>query len=191
MQFTGERIIPKENCGNIHEHVTLYQRNLNYVENKFVLDIACGVGWGTELLAKGAKFVIGVDVDAPSIEYAKKEYTGDNFRFVQGSILSIPFPDQLFDVVNSIETFEHVKRYEIETLVSECYRVLKPGGLFIFSTPDGSQFEYQPKNETEYVGYHFWHYTKDELEKLLAVFSRVNIQKYEQDSSSFYVICKK
>ena len=106
MKFTGERIIPKENLGNIHEHITLYQRNLNYVENKFVLDIACGVGWGTELLAQKAKFVIGVDVDAPSIEYAKKEYIGDNFRFVQGSILTIPFPDQLFDVVNSIETFE-------------------------------------------------------------------------------------
>lgn len=188
MKFTGERIIPKQNCGNIEEHASMYAESLKYVENKFVLDIACGVGWGTEVLAKKAKYVIGVDIDPSAIQYAKQEYIGNNFCFCQGSILKIPFPE-IFDVVNSIETFEHVKRYEIEFLISECHRVLKPKGLFVFSTPDCDQFFYQPKNESEYVGFHFWHYTKGELLSLLKPFSKVSVEK--PFGSSFFVVCEK
>jgi len=190
MEFTGERIIPKIKRGNIEEHVLLYQESLKYVENKFVLDIACGVGWGTELLATKSKCVIGVDIDSQAIEYAKKEYVGDNFTFCSGSILKIPFPENNFDVVNSIETFEHVKRFEIETLISECHRVLKPEGLFIFSTPDFDQFPYQPKTEKEYRGFHFWHYKKEELFELLQpFFKEVAVEKPQ--GAGFHAVCKK
>lgn len=186
MKYTGERIIPKL-MGN-EGHKLLYEKSLEYVENKFVLDIACGAGWGTVILATKAQYVIGADISQEAVTYAKNEYPQKNFCYCCGSILSIPFPDNIFDVVNSIETFEHVLRSQINTLIYECHRVLKPNGLFVFSTPNNDLYPYQPKNESEYIGYHFWHYTEKELSDLLKpLFVDIVIEK----PGSLYVTCRK
>lgn len=186
MKYTGERIIPKI-MGN-EGHKPLYERSLKYVENKFVLDIASGAGWGTEILATKAQYVIGADISQEAVAYAKKEYPQKNFCYCCGNILNIPFPDGVFDVVNSIESIEHVLRSQIGTLISECHRVLRPSGLFIFSTPNNDLYPYQPKNESEYRGYHFWHYTEKELTELLKpFFVEVTFEK----PGSLYAICRK
>jgi ubiquinone/menaquinone biosynthesis C-methylase UbiE len=122
MKYTGERIIPK--ITGTEGHKTLYEKGLKYVENKFVLDIASGAGWGTELLATKAQYVIGADISQESVIYAKKEYPQNKFSYCLGDILNIPFPDGIFDVVNSIETIEHVKRSQITTLLSECHPIM-------------------------------------------------------------------
>ena len=189
MNYTGERLIPKSGLGNIEEHLRFYNKSLEFVENKEVLDIACGSGWGTILLSNKAKKVIGLDISPEAVRYAKKEYSGNNFEFQVGSILDIPFNDGTFDIVNSIETFEHVERKHIEKLISECLRVLKKEGLFLFSTPEGEFFQYHPESPKEYQGWHFWHYTQKELEELLTPhFSNVTFLKVYH---THFLICKK
>jgi len=192
MEFTGERCMPKLGLGNVEEHIAIYNASLPHISGKFVLDIASGSGWGTHLLAsKGATYVIGVDISEEAIDYANTEYPGDNHAFVKGNILNIPFPNNIFQIVNTIETFEHVKHDEIDKLISECCRVLRPGGLWLFSSPDGSIFPYHPCGPFEYRGWHFWHYTINELYELLRPkFQKVEVRKLEIGGSNF-VICVK
>jgi 2-polyprenyl-3-methyl-5-hydroxy-6-metoxy-1,4-benzoquinol methylase len=190
VEYTGERIIPRQGQGNLEEHYFYYEKSLEHVGGKVVLDIACGVGWGTELLARKARFVLGGDIDPGAVAYARAEYLTprSNFAFFHADILDIPFSDETFDVVNSIETFEHVERKDVERLIAECRRVLKDGGAFLFSTPNGSKFPYHPQSPAEYRGFHFWHYTHDELSRLLSpFFARVAIETTMH--GSFYVVC--
>ena len=191
MQYTGERLIPKL-VGDQHGHLAMYMKSLESVDsNDVVLDIACGAGWGTDLLADKAKFVVGVDISAEAVAYAQKEYPRSNVRHSTGSILKIPFPVEFFDLILSIETFEHVHRSTIETLISECHRVLRMGGIWQFSTPDHNRHPYQPKSESEFRGYHFWHYTREELQALLSPFFTSIQIAIVHPSESLFATCRK
>jgi len=116
------------------EHLHRYAIAKEFVKGKTVLDIACGEGYGTSLLADEALSVKGVDIDSSVIEKAKRKYTKPNLNFLLGSTEQIPFVDQSFEVVTSFETIEHTSEHE--KMMSEIKRVLKPNGLLIISTPD-------------------------------------------------------
>jgi SAM-dependent methyltransferase len=98
------------------------------------LDIACGEGYGSNLLASAALEVTGVDIDGPSIARAEKKYRLDNLAFRQGSADRIPLGDAAVDLVVSFETLEHVSFHE--QMLNEIRRVLRPGGVLLMSTPD-------------------------------------------------------
>ena len=108
----------------------------NFVKDKVVLDVACGVGFGTSYLARKSAQIIGGDISKQAIEYASMHYktnTGNiNFHILDA--LNLPFSDESFDAVVSIETIEHIKEYK--RFISECSRVIKGGGVFICSTPN-------------------------------------------------------
>ena len=186
LTYTGERNIPKLGFGKGQE--VLYEMCSTYTVDNFVLDIACGVGWGTEILARKAKYVIGADVSPEAIDYARNEYNRDNISYCVGDILQIPFTGGLFDTLVSVETIEHVPHCDIYKLISECSRVLKPNGTFVFTTPNHDIYPYHPKNKDEFKGYHFWHYSADELLKILKTFfNEIKIEK----PGSLFVVCKK
>lgn len=190
MEYTGERLIPKTGLGNIEEHLLFYQESLKHIDSKhFVLDIACGSGWGSQLLANKATNVVGMDIDSIAVEYAKSNYDAKNLNFYLGSILNIPFLSDTFDVVNSIETFEHVGHDSIDTLINECYRVLKNNGIFILSTPDHEVFPYHPISPEQFRGWHMWHYTKKELEDLLC--KKFKSVVFNKVIDTHFLICTK
>ena len=74
--FTGERIIPEvAECGpntkTFIEHKARYDFALRFVNSSMdVLDIACGVGYGSRILASAARNVVGCDIHDETIEYA-------------------------------------------------------------------------------------------------------------------------
>jgi ubiquinone/menaquinone biosynthesis C-methylase UbiE len=103
-----------------------------------VLDIASGSGYGTKVIAETAKKVYGVDVDEPSINYAREHYGGKNIEYLVGDGESIPLPDDSVDVVVTFETIEHIKDYK--RFIKEIDRVLRPDGLAIVSTPNDLEF---------------------------------------------------
>ena len=131
-----ERIVPEvETYETYWESYARYAFASNFCKNKIVLDVACGVGYGSYYLIKtGAKRVIGVDISKDAITYGKGHYQKQNLEFIVGDATKLHFPDRSFDVIVSFETIEHVRNH-IKYL-SECKRVLKKGGIFICSSPN-------------------------------------------------------
>ena len=75
MEFTGERYIPTLNISEIsYEHWHRYLYATQFVENKRVLDIASGEGFGSNLLSQKAQKVVGVDISAETIVHSRKNY---------------------------------------------------------------------------------------------------------------------
>ena len=105
-----------------------------YIKGKKVLDIPCGVGWGTSLLKRGA-FIIGIDVSSDAINYAKENYENKNRKFYVGSIQSVPLKDNSIDVVICLEGFEHVPKNIGAKFIEESKRVLRPDGLLLITCP--------------------------------------------------------
>jgi glycosyltransferase involved in cell wall biosynthesis/SAM-dependent methyltransferase len=104
-----------------------------------VLDVACGLGYGSAVVAVGspAARVVGVDESAFAVEYARASYgLGDGLvEFRQGDACALDFvPDASVDLVVSFETLEHV--HEPERLLAELQRVLRPAGRLLASVPN-------------------------------------------------------
>ena len=81
LQFTGERFIPTNELINDEigfEHLHRYHSIIPFIQNKSVLDIACGEGYGTALIGKHAKKVIGVDIDDACIQWGTEHYATAN-----------------------------------------------------------------------------------------------------------------
>jgi SAM-dependent methyltransferase len=87
---------------------------------------------------------VGLDIDAESIRWARQRYQRPGFEFYQGNMGKMSLPDASFDVVVCFEGLEHLA--EQQAFAAEAFRVLKPGGWFILSTPNrglapGTQFD--------------------------------------------------
>ena len=133
---TGERMVPAHHKGMLlyGEHILRYEAMRPFVDGKRVLDIASGSGYGTQMIAKTAESVIGVDNNEDAIAYAKSHYQDDNITYTLGSATKIPLADASVDVVVSLETIEHIDEYS--TFLKEIKRVLVPDGVAIISTPN-------------------------------------------------------
>lgn len=129
--FTGERFLPGIN--DIKLEIEHYQRYLSVqrlVKDKIVLDAACGEGYGSDILAKYAKKVIGIDLDNDTITRAKVKYKDrDNLIFIQGNIEKLEIEDCSIDIVISFETIEHVSEDIQKNFLNEIDRVLKNDGI--------------------------------------------------------------
>lgn len=101
-----------------------------YIKDKVVLDIPCGLGWGTSLLK--CREVYGVDISKEAIEYAVNHYPGN---FLVGDMKDIPFSSLFFDVIICLEGYEHVTKEIARCFLKESVRLLKSSGLIIVTTP--------------------------------------------------------
>lgn len=136
--WTGERWETLVNNETALEHLHRYALACKFSTGKTVLDIACGEGYGSHLLAQQAASVTGVDSDELTITKAKDKYQAANLRFVIANALATSLPEKSFDLVVSFETLEHLQEHE--QLMQEFKRLLKPDGLLLISTPDKAQY---------------------------------------------------
>ncbi|WP_395450923.1 rhamnan synthesis F family protein [Aminobacter sp. UC22_36] len=141
MKMTGERYVSSI-TGNIqNEHYHRYLFALDFCRDKNVLDVACGEGYGCNLISQVASGVVGVDVDADTVAYADRTYGTSVLRFVAADATQLPFDDASFDVVTSFETIEHFDGHE--AFLAEIARVLRPGGTVVISSPNRTVYTEQ------------------------------------------------
>lgn len=180
---TGERMVPDLHKGSLiyAEHLTRYLVGQDLVKGKTVLDIACGSGYGTQILAKTAKKVYGVDIDKASVDYAQRKYGTKNTEFLVGDGERIPLKDNTVDVVITYETIEHIKDYE--QFMREVSRVLIPDGLAVVSTPNDIEF-------AEGNHYHLHEFTEKELKGLVKKHFK-NVDSYYQATWKYVAVGSK
>lgn len=101
---------------------------------KSVLDLGCGGGFMSEALVQRGAEVIGVDPSEPAIAIARKhaEATGLSIDYRIGTGESLPVATGAVDIVLCVDVLEHVN--DLDAVMDEVRRVLKPGGLFLFDT---------------------------------------------------------
>ena len=148
----------------LKEHEIRYVFAKKFVKGKKVVDIACGSGYGSNMLVRsGAKILYGIDNDKAAISYAKQKYKDGNIKFTLGNAEKIPLRSNLADIIVSFETIEHLKYPK--KFLKEIKRTLKPKGILILSTPNRDiSYEDNP--------YHLKEYTLPELDMLLSDFSK-------------------
>jgi SAM-dependent methyltransferase len=137
--FTGERFIPGT-AGEIwYEHWHRYHFAAPLAADREVLDVACGEGYGSALLARRAARVTGADIAPAAIAHARARYAGQaNLDFREADCAALSFADASFDVVVSFETIEHIARQE--AFLDEVRRVLRADGLAVLSCPNKAEY---------------------------------------------------
>ncbi len=126
-QPSGERVSTAAGGFNPtwQRHVAAYALCERFLPPGRVLDLGCGVGHSFELLAP--RETVGVDVDAPSLRGQARETHVADMR-------ALPFADAAFASVLAVQSIEHVP--DPERAVAEAARVLEPGGVAVFVTPN-------------------------------------------------------
>ena len=164
LEFTGERFVPGA-AGEIwYEHWHRYHFAAGLVGDRDVLDVACGEGYGSALLARHARRVTGADIAPAAVDHARVRYAAiANLEFRVADCASLPFPDASFDAVVSFETIEHIAAQE--AFLDEVRRVLRPGGLLVLSCPNKTEYT-DKRNVTN--EFHVRELYRDELAALLA-----------------------
>ena len=163
LTFTGERFAPEIKGAIWYEHWHRYCVVQPLARGLRALDAACGEGYGSFLLAREAREVIGVDIAAESVAHATARYGAPNLRYVRASAATLPLPDASIDLVISFETIEHLT--DQAEMLAEFRRVLVPSGVLIISSPNKTIYS----EETGYANeYHVRELTRDELAAMLA-----------------------
>jgi 2-polyprenyl-6-hydroxyphenyl methylase/3-demethylubiquinone-9 3-methyltransferase len=98
------------------------------------LDVGCGGGYLSEELARLGFKVSGADPAPASLAAAQShaKQSGLTIDYREAQAESLPFPDGSFDLVTCCDVLEHVQ--DLNLVLSEIARVLKPGGIFIYDT---------------------------------------------------------
>ena len=169
LELTGERTlpdVPEENYW-YRRHVAVYEWIAARCEGQRVVDLACGEGYGSDLLAEHAAEVVGVDANPEAFEHARLRYRRDNLRFERGLIEEFSEPQ---DAIVFLQTIEHVERpgellKRLAQLAPVAY-VSTPNRLTL--APPGAAKSDNP--------WHLREYTISEYRELLEpCFSRVDV----------------
>ncbi len=152
------------------QHIMRYVFCSRYIKDKIVVDVACGVGYGSHYLARcDAKYIIAIDLDGYVLSLARKYYNTQNLVYVSGDARHLPLRDNSVDIFVSFETIEHLSKPE--QFLKEIARVLKPSGMLIISTPN--------KRWTRHPSYHLHEFYPNDFYKLLEKYF-VEVEKYAQ-----------
>jgi 2-polyprenyl-3-methyl-5-hydroxy-6-metoxy-1,4-benzoquinol methylase len=107
LELTGERTLPDVPAENywFRRHLVVYEWIAERCAGLKVVDMACGEGYGSEVLARRARAVTGVDANPEAFEHARLKYTRPGVRFVRNMI---ELHSEPCDVVVFLQTIEHV-----------------------------------------------------------------------------------
>ena len=133
LELTGERTLPDVPAENywFRRHLAVYEWVAERCAGLHVVDMACGEGYGVEVLAARARRVTGVDANPEAHDHARLKYTRPGISFVRDLVESYAEP---CDAVVFLQTIEHVE--EPERVLGHFRDMLRPGGTAYVSTPN-------------------------------------------------------
>jgi 2-polyprenyl-3-methyl-5-hydroxy-6-metoxy-1,4-benzoquinol methylase len=133
LALDGERTlpgIPEENYW-FQRHVAVYAWVAEQVAGRRVIDMACGEGYGADLLAERAASVVGVEANPDAFEHARLRYVRPNLRFERSMVEVYAEP---CDAIVFLQTIEHVQ--DPGAVLDHFAAMLVPGGAVFISTPN-------------------------------------------------------
>jgi 2-polyprenyl-3-methyl-5-hydroxy-6-metoxy-1,4-benzoquinol methylase len=156
LALTGERTlpdVPEENYW-YQRHLVVYEWIRDRLAGQRIIDMACGEGYGTGVLAQRAAAVVGVDANPEAHEHARLRYTGANVRFARDLVETF---DEPADAVVFLQTIEHVQNPDevlerfkrlVADSASPCVVVSTPNVLTL--APEGAEKSGNPWHVKEY-----------------------------------------
>jgi 2-polyprenyl-3-methyl-5-hydroxy-6-metoxy-1,4-benzoquinol methylase len=133
LALTGERTlpdVPEENYW-YRRHLAVYEWIATRTAGRRVVDMACGEGYGSDVLARRAAAVVGVDANPEAHEHARLRYRRPNLTFARDMVelFRAPCDDVVF-----LQTIEHVP--DPDAILEHFKSMLDPGGVAYVSTPN-------------------------------------------------------
>jgi len=173
LALTGERTLPDVAAENywFRRHLAVYEWIADRCGGLEVVDMACGEGYGAELLARRGARVVGVDANPEAHEHARLKYSRTGLSFVRELVESYGEP---CDAVVFLQTIEHLEhpRQALEGFRS----ILHPGGVAYVSTPNVLTLA-PPGAERSGNPWHVREYRPDEFRALCrGCFEHVELQ---------------
>lgn len=174
LELTGERTLPDVPAENywFRRHLAVYEWIAERVGGLRVLDMACGEGYGSNILAQTARTVVGVDANPEAHEHARLRYGAPNLTFERGMVENFGHPGT-FDAVVFLQTIEHVQ--DPTTVLGHFKNLLAPGGVVYVSTPNVLTLAGPGRSKSDNP-WHIREYRAEEFDQLCrAVFGRVEV----------------
>lgn len=156
--YSNSRVVEYYNklSGLYEAEKKLFDRFGDLIRKANLLDIGIGAGRTTSFLLGACRQYCGIDYSAEFIKLCREKFPQADLRVADARNMR-EFPDQRFDVVNfSFNGIDSVDLQGREKIISEIHRVLKPGGLFLFSTHNKRHHSFglepwQQKNISFYI----------------------------------------
>lgn len=153
--FLFTRITPNERKGFQNQEIErpiifgMISKNL---KGKKLLDLGCGPGIHLKEYSKRGAECFGIDLSEKMIELAKEFIPKAEVKV--GNIYKIGFKDDSFDIITSSFTVDHLK--DLEKAAKEIKRILKKGGIFVFSVPHPTFNMFRDKENPEKLTHNYF-----------------------------------
>jgi 2-polyprenyl-3-methyl-5-hydroxy-6-metoxy-1,4-benzoquinol methylase len=159
LALTGERTLPDVPAENywFRRHLVVYEWIAARVAGLRVIDMACGEGYGSDVLAASASHVTGVDANPEAHEHARLRYPRANLRFERALVETF---GERADAIVFLQTIEHLR--EPDAALAHFRSLLEAGGALYVSTPNvltlaprGAERSDNPWHVCEYRAHEF------------------------------------
>jgi len=163
LPLTGERTVPGLAVENywFRRHEVVYRWCADKCAGQEVLEAGCGEGYGADLIAATARRVVAVDYDAATIAHVGTRYP--RVQVLAANLAAVPMPDASVGVVVNFQVIEHL--WDQPQFITECLRLLRPGGSLLMSTPN--RITFTPGSDTPVNPFHTRELNAAELRELL------------------------
>ena len=115
--------------------------------NDLAVDLACGSGYGTDLLRKGGYKAIGIDIDRKAITYAKKKYPKN--KYITSDLVDYTF-STIIDLAVMFEAIEHVTYSEGLQIIEKIKDNMNKDSVFMLSTPRDINGKYNKLHKSQW-----------------------------------------
>jgi len=170
LELTGERTlpdVPEENYW-FRRHLAVYEWIAGQVAGLEVADLACGEGYGADVLAAAAADVVGIDANPEAHEHAGARYRRPNLRFERDLVENVSGP---LDAIVFLQTIEHIA--DVQALLGA---IAEAAPLAFISTPNRLTLAPEGAEKSDNP-WHLREYTIDEYRAVLEpAFGRVEIR---------------